>query len=241
MLRIGVCDDMPFHANILAEGITQWQQERKIAAQVFTFRSGEELLWEIENSGDFSAVFLDICLDGISGIETAAKIRDQSPLASVVFVSLYETYYREVHELGWPILFLSKPIQKVKLYQHLDQIVKEYQDVNKCFYFRYNHHVYHIDLHAVLYFASDGRIVTAVLENDTKHKMYHKLDRIERTLNYYENFFIRIHQSYLVNTSKIMRFHRKMVTLYNEENLPVSRARKRAIIQFQMSLLTKSD
>lgn len=241
MLRIGVCDDMPFHANTLAEGIACWQRERNVVAQVITFQSGEDLLCEIESSGDFSAVFLDIRLNGMSGIETAIKIRKQSRLVSIVFVSLYDTYYREMHNLAWPILFLEKPFSQNKLYQYLDQIVIQYLDINKCFHFTFNHRSYTIDLHKVLYFASDRRVVTAVLEEGIKHKMYHKLDYIEHVLKYYQNFFIRIHQSYLVNTSKIMKFHRRMVTLCDKNDLPVSRGRKNAVIRLQMEILTKID
>lgn len=240
MLRIGICDDMPFHADVLANGIAGWQQERNVAAQVITFQSGEELLFEIESSGDFSAVFLDIQLNGISGIETAMKIRKQNRLVSIVFVSLYDTHYREMHDLAWPILFLEKPFPQGKLYLYLDQIVVEYQDKNRCFYFNFNHRSYTIDLHKVLYFVSDGRVVTAVLEEGITHKMYHKLDDIQQVLEYYQNLFIRIHQSYLVNTSKIMRFHRRMVTLCDQNDLPVSRGRKHVIIQLQMNVLTKS-
>lgn len=240
MLRIGVCDDIPVHADILENGIACWRQERQIAAQIIKFQSGEELLFEIESTGDLSAVFLDIHLSGISGIETAVKIRDQNRLVSVVFVSSYESYFREMYELGWPILFLEKPIQKEKLYQRLDQIVVEYQDINKCFQFQSNHRSYTIDLHKVLYFVSDGRTVTVVLEEGIEHRMYQKLNDIERILKYYQNFFIRIHQSYLVNTSKIMMFHRREVTLCGKISLPVSRTRKPAIIQLQMGILTKN-
>ena len=78
----------------------------------------------------------------------------------------------------------------------------------------------------------------AVLEDGIEHKMYHKLDDIDHILQYYKDFFTRIHKSYLVNTTKIMRFPRKEVTLFNEISLPVSRCRKNAIVQLQMNVLS---
>lgn len=237
MLRIGICDDIPFHADMLADHIRCWQQERQLAVQIIKFRSGEDLLFEIECTGDLSAVFLDIRLNGISGIETAIKVKSQNRLISVVFISSYENYYQEMHGLDWPILFLEKPFQKEKVDQCLNQFLKEYLDINKCFHFQSNHRTYTIDLHKVLYFSSEGRIVRAVLEDGIEYKMYYKLDDIDQVLQYYQDFFTRIHKSYLVNTTKIMRFHRKEVTLFNEISLPVSRCRKNAIIQLQMNVL----
>lgn len=60
MIRIGICDDVPFYADSLAKGITHWQKEQKIMTQILKFQSGEDLLFEIECSGHFSVIFLDI-------------------------------------------------------------------------------------------------------------------------------------------------------------------------------------
>lgn len=239
MIRIAVCDDIPFHADTLAKGIACWQEKRRAAIQIMKFYSGEDLLFEMECSGDFSAVFLDIQLSGISGIETAMQIREQSRLVQIVFVSLYDTYFKRLHALCWPVLFLEKPVNTKNLYRLLDQIHAGYQSRNIPFQFHSNHHSYNINLHKVLYFVSDIRIVRAIYEDGSEHKMYSKLDDVERALQCSPNFFIRIHQSYLVNSSKIMEFHRRMVILGENVNLPVSRGRKGAIIQLQMNHFAK--
>ena len=241
MIRIGICDDVPFYADSLAKGITHWQKEQKIMTQILKFQSGEDLLFEIECSGHFSVIFLDIQLTGLSGIETALQIRKQYHLINIVFISLYNLC-QEIHgQCWWPILYLEKPFNQEKLYHLLNHVHKEYQSINLPFQFQSNHWLHSVNLHEVLYFSSDVRVVKIILEDGSEHKMYHKLSDIEEKLQYPQNIFLRIHQSYLVSSRKIIKFHRRAVTLVGDIELPVSKSRKDAIIQFQMDAYAEKD
>lgn len=237
MMRIAVCDDICLHAERLADYIADWARERGVVVQIMKFQSGEEVLFEIENSGDFAAVFLDIKLTGIDGIKTAAKIREQNRFANVIFVSQYNTYYMKMFEDEYPVLFLNKPVAKNKVFKRLDRVMEQQRYIFECFQFQYNHHTYTINLHEVLYFVSDRRIVRILLETGKEYRLYDKLDDIEGMLRFYRNPFVRIHQSYLVNSQQIEEFNCSMVMLKNKDSLPVSRGRKEDLIQFHMQHL----
>lgn len=237
MLRIAVCDDIPIHMERLTEYMQCWSMDRGISIQVMKFQSGEEILFEIESSGDFTAVFLDIELSGMNGMETAINIRKQNRLVSVVFVSQYDIYFREIFKL-YPVQFMEKPVAKRKVFFILDQILEEHRYVYESFQFQYKHRAYNINLHEVLYFASERRTVKILLETGAEYCVYDKLDDIERMLECYRTPFIRIHQSYLVNGRQIEQYHRRMVMLRNKASLPVSRGRKNAVIQFHMDYLS---
>ncbi|MDO4304314.1 MAG: LytTR family DNA-binding domain-containing protein [Bacillota bacterium] len=238
MLRIAVCDDVPLHMERLAEYMQCWSKNRGMPIQVMKFQSGEEILFEIENSGDFTAVFLDIELSGMNGMETAVKIRKQNRLVSVVFVSQYDIYFREIFSL-YPVQFMEKPVSRGKVFFILDQILEEHRYVYESFQFQYKHRAYNINLHEVLYFVSERRTVKILLETGAEYCVYDKLDDIEKMLECYRAPFIRIHQSYLVNGRQIEQYHRRMVMLRNKASLPVSRGRKNAVIQFHMDYLSK--
>lgn len=239
MLRIAVCDDIPFCTERLARSIAAWSRERGTIIQIMKFQSGEEILFEIENSGDFTAVFLDIKLNGINGIETAEKIREQNRFISVVFVSQYDTYFKEMFRDMYPVQFLEKPTRQCKIFRIMDQIEEQQRYVFENFQFRYNHHIYSINLREVMYFVSERRTVRILLITGREYRVYNKLDEVERTLKCYKSPFVRIHQSYLVNGLYIARYHRRRVMLRNKDILPVSRSRKNEVLRFQMALLAK--
>lgn len=240
MLRIAVCDDIPFCTERLAGSIAAWSKERRAMIQIMEFQSGEEILFEIESSGDFSAVFLDIELSGINGVETAERIRKQNRFTSIVFVSQYDSYFKEIFRDLYPVQFLEKPVKRGKVFRILDQLEEQQRYVYENFQFQYNHHIYSINLREVLYFVSERRMVHIRLETGEEYRLYDKLDEIERMLKSYRNPFVRIHQSYLVNGFQIDHYYGRGVTLRNKDFLPISRSRKNEVERFQMAYLAKS-
>ena len=234
-----MCDDIPFCTERLAGSIAAWSKERGAMIQIMKFQSGEEVLFEIENSGDFAAVFLDIELSGINGIETAEKIREQNRFISIVFVSQYDTYFKEMFRDMYPVQFLEKPTRQCKIFRIMDQIEEQQQYVFENFQFRYNHHIYSINLREVMYFVSERRTVRILLMTGREYRVYNKLDEVERTLKRYKSPFVRIHQSYLVNGLYIDNYHCRRVMLQNKDTLPISRSRKDEVLRFQMAFLTK--
>lgn len=239
MMRIAVCDDILFHAEKLAGYIADWAVERGMIVQIMKFQSGEEVLFEIENSGDFTAVFLDIKLTGIDGVETATRIREQNRFANIVFVSQYDNYYGKMFQDGYPVLFLNKPLDRKAVFQRMDWVMEQQRYIFESFQFQYNHYTYTINLREVMYFVSERRLVRIVLETGKEYRVYGKLDDIEGTLRRYKSPFVRIHQSYLVNGLQIEKCHCGMVMLRNNALLPVSRGRKADLMRFHMQRLAK--
>lgn len=94
MIRIGVCDDVSCYVETLGNFVMDWAKMRKINVKLEKFRSGEEVLLNLEAKGDFAVVFMDIELDGINGMETALKLRKADRFVSIVFVSGHEHYFK---------------------------------------------------------------------------------------------------------------------------------------------------
>lgn len=140
----------------------------------------------------------------------------------------------------YPVQFLEKPVKRGKVFQILDQIGEQQRYVYENFQFRYNHHIYSVNLREVLYFVSERRMVHILLETGREYQLYDKLDDVERILKDYRNPFVRIHQSYLVNGFQIEHYYCRRVMLRNKDILPISRSRKNEVERFQMAYLAKS-
>ena len=94
MLRIAVCDDILVFVEKMAEYIEMWAGEQHLNVQIKRFASGEDVIFEQEDMGDFAAIFMDIELSGMNGMEAVTKIREKNSLVSIVFVTQYEEYLR---------------------------------------------------------------------------------------------------------------------------------------------------
>lgn len=236
MLRIAVCDDMSVCLEKLAGDIEIWAGQRRFNVQLEKFTSGEEVLFEQETAGDFAAVFMDIELAGIDGMETALKLREKNRLTSIVFVSQYEQYFKQMFRL-YPVQYLEKPVARRKVFEVLDQIVEEHKLFYESFFFKYNRRTFNIPLYRVLYFVSERRLIRILMEDGREYVFYEKMDSLERFLTDYSSRFIRIHQSYLVNSRQIEQYFPRHVTLCNGDVLPISRDKKEEIMQFYVGLL----
>ncbi len=236
MLRIAVCDDLPVCVEKLTEVIESWACQRQVNVQLKKFAKGEEVLFDQEAAGDFTAVFVDVELEGIDGMETAARLRERNRLLSVVFVSQYERYFKQMFQV-YPCQFIEKPVAQEKVYDVLDKIVREQRVFHESFLFKSNRKTVNISLGEVLYFASEKRVIKIRMESGREYTFYEKLDRLEKILEGYSSQFIRIHQSYLVNGRQIEQFFPSRVMVRNGDVLPVSRDKKEKMLQFYISFM----
>ena len=77
---------------------------------VITAQNGEEALHKLANE-NYDAVFTDIKMPGMSGIEVAQKIKAAKPWLPVVIVTGYSTdAYRAAAEAAGVSGFLQKPL-----------------------------------------------------------------------------------------------------------------------------------
>jgi len=238
MFRIAICDDVPVYVERLSGYIEEWARQRQVALQLGKFASGEEILFEQEYAGDFTAVFMDIELSGMDGMEAAVKIRKRNRFVSIVFVSQYEKYFKQMFRI-YPFQYIEKPVSRQKVFEALDRVVREHKLFYESYMFSFNRRNYIIPLWGALYFMSEKRRVRILMENGHEYFTYEKLDEVEKSLVGYNNHFVRIHQSYLVNCRMIEQYDSGHVIMRNGEILPVSRKGKERVMQMHMDFLAE--
>lgn len=73
-MRIAIVDDLAAERTLL-KGRLEWQlQRRNVQADILEYESGETFL-EAARKAPFTAAFLDIYMDGMTGMEAAKKLR----------------------------------------------------------------------------------------------------------------------------------------------------------------------
>lgn len=231
MLRIAVCNMMLPEVERLTEYLDTWSYERNVTTRLMSFQSGEEVLFEMEISGDFAVVLIGMRPGTIAGIETALSVKRQNRLTSIIFLTESMQYLKEMLQI-YPVQFIFGRITRKKIFEAMDRFFNERRYFQENFCFRFNHHSYMIDLREVLYFSSEGRVVEILLETGRRYRVYTRLDTVEQHLLGSRVCFIRIHQSYLVNSRHIEQFCCSMVRLRNCDELPVSRKRRGEVVGF---------
>ncbi len=147
-MNIALCEDVPQHADRLAEMIKAYYADRE-PPFLHRFERCADFLEEFHNRKIvFDAVFLDIMMPGIDGLETAEQIRLCDETVPIVFITSAQEHIGDGYEYE-ALSFLIKPVKEAEIFRTLDRIEKR----RKAF------------LAPSLLITSDGRIVRATLSS----------------------------------------------------------------------------
>ena len=221
MMRIGICDDVKEIVKSLYEDIYTWAMYHHVNVEIKKIYSGEDLLCEIQYSGCFDVIFLDVELGSLNGLEVARAIRKTDNITKLIFISSHHQYYKEAYEVQ-PFQFLDKPIEQNKLYTVLEQIYHAVKEKETSFSFAHQRVNYRVLCNDIIYFKSESRYVNIVCKG-TSYQFLGKLDEVERILFERKSNFLRIHRSYLVNAKNIKEYSYENIVLVNGEELMISR------------------
>ena len=86
-MRIGIVDDQAEDRRLLRTEMNRClENDGMEPAEYCDYNSGDSLIAEYQE-GMFDLLFLDICMDGSSGIETALTIRKVDVRVRIIFVT----------------------------------------------------------------------------------------------------------------------------------------------------------
>ena len=231
MRRIALCDS---NKEVLVELQTMLAQQYKKGVQVSAYPSGKELFraWQRDERKKADIVLMDVKSDDENGIAAAKQIQELFGDVKIIFTTSTLEYVEDIFEVN-PVFLLVKPIRQEKLYEAVDRAITQIDDketasvtlVSKSFIAR-------VRAEDISYVESERRVITVhSVEEDIRVNM--KLSDLEERL---PDYFVRVHQSYLVNMFQIKLFSAKGVELIDGRSVPVSRPRyakaKECFMQF---------
>ena len=231
--RIAVCDDSLEDRTRLCTLLCKFCSH----AELETFSSGEALLWKLADGIRFDLYFLDIFMDGVSGIDTARQIRSGDYNALIVFVSTSDDFYRESYDL-FAFHYLLKPILKDKLTSVLERAMDQLQrEAEQTILINCNRQVRSLRLSNILYISSSNHNVIFCMKDNELIEVRGKLDTYVGKLP--QAMFFRCHQSYVINLCYCSALTADGFQLCDKV-IPVSRSyQKEAMSRFSRNLISE--
>ena len=113
-MNIAICDDLAQERTELRELLAAYMHEHSLRARICEYNSGEAVL-EAFAPGMFSLIFLDIYMQGLTGIQTARKLKEADPNCLIVFVTTSPEHGADAFDVD-AYHYLIKPLDKAKLF-----------------------------------------------------------------------------------------------------------------------------
>lgn len=229
MLRIAVCDDELYFREEIQDLLAQYLKTNGILYKIDTFSSGTELVDLGIEVLKYQIIFLDINMDRMDGLETARKLREVHKDVFIVFVTAFVNYTLEGYKVD-AVRYILKNNDSMQeaIVECMDAIRKKAQYAVTWKEFQFNEGKKRLSLDHLLYVESRlHKLEFYVMEDEIKvYTMYETLNRMEEMLQEY--FFVRIHQSFLVNMKYIKSIKRYEVLMSNGMRFDIPRARYKA-------------
>ncbi len=238
MLRIAIIDDEKNICTQVENFLTEIAKEHNVQIEVDVYYNGRQLCEHL-NSGEFyDLIFLDIEMEGFSGIDVSHNIRNimKNESTQIAYISGNKEYAIEIFEYD-PLYFLHKPLNREKIEKVFVRLIHRLHLKAEAFSYKSGYETAKISIKDIIYFeSSDHKIIIHYYANDLYKKdcFYGLLDHIQRQLETYQ--FLRIHKTYLVNPIYIKKYTYDKIQMSTEIVLPIAQSKRKDVRAAQFRL-----
>lgn len=214
LVRFAVCDDDKIMVDCISDKLHEYCAE----CEINKYEDGESVLADSCRQL-FDALFLDIDMPGMSGMELAEKIREDNKYVKIVFVTNKEEFVYAAYKYR-----VFRFVRKSLLEQELSEVMADLCDALKA------------EKEYISIETASGMMEIKIRDIKYIESQAHKsvintingIFEVGKTISEYEkllenNGFIRTHKGYLVNFRYIYSVGNTDVNLTDESKVPLSR------------------
>ena len=223
MFRIGICEDDKLFSSHLEMIITKKFFQYDIDCKVDCFYSGEDLLNIFLNlDQNYDGIFFDIGLPGLSGIDTARKIREINENCIFIFVTSLDEKIYEALDLTI-FHFIRKSHFHIEVDQVLNSLIGKLDYLLKKYSFTIGDDNIYLRICEIIYLEVLVRHVIIHTSEKEYVSNYRSLKEIPYNLE--KNHFYEIYRGIVINLNHVENLMDDKVMLSNKKTLYIARRR----------------
>lgn len=178
-------------------------------------------------ANEYQVVFLDICMEGTNGIETARRIRQDDPQRLIVFVTSSPEYVWDAFPVH-PFDYLLKPYQEEKIFHLVEELRRVLCQEEVEMEVRVSRQVVMVPLRKIHYAMAQNHFVRVVTD-DGECRATANFSQVEQLLRTQENFQV-CNRGVIINMDKVLRFGSDCIEMMDGARLPVRQKDKNALL-----------
>lgn len=222
-LRFAIVEDKKAEALALESHLRQAFAPDALVCE--PFESGDAFLAHFVR-GMYPVVFLDICMDGTNGIETARKLRQDDPQLLIVFVTSSPEYVWDAFPVH-PFDYLLKPYRPEQLAHLAAELRRVLFRQEPELDVRIERQTVQLPLRKIQYALAQNHFVR-VITDDGECRAVANFAQVEQQLKTQENFLV-CNRGVILNMDKVLRFDSDCIEMLDGARLPVRQKDKKAL------------
>ena len=195
MIHIAICDDEPCMSDALRQMVSAFFRGKNIDTMITQYTSGEQLL---RSQKKIDILFLDIQMGGLSGMETAKKLRRRKFKGFLIFITVLREMVFDAFEVQ-AFDYLVKPIDETRFEHMMGRLLSSLQDAGGAgLLIQKGYESSIIPFEDIVFCEIIDRKVYVHLVSSEIIDFYDRIDHLETKL---DDSFFRCHRSCLLYTS----------------------------------------
>lgn len=210
-MRILICDDDNLIIEQLEKYIIEFFKKKKLKSpDIQSFDNGQDLL---SDDGAIDIVFLDIEMPGLNGIYIGTKIKKKSPNTIIFIVTSYSEYLDDAMRFH-VFRYLSKPLDKQRLFQNMKDAIQLYNSVNIKLPIETKLGIYTCTASEIIMIEATGHTIT-IYTHDQTYISKQNMEYWSQALTM--PFFFKSHRSFIVNLKYVTSFNHSLIQLCDNQ------------------------
>lgn len=225
-INIYLLDDDPVFQGAMRQALGEYLDARGTAFTLKTFLRGEDMLKSLAGEETLDLLISDIDLgrEGLSGLETARRVRQQRPECAIIYLTAYLEFATEIYETA-PLYFILKEEYCQRIAPAMELFFARQGRGKETISLTVSREQVAVPLAALRYCERVGRKTRVVLED----REYLVTDTIVELMGRLPgDRFAICHKGYLVGLRFVRSCQRYQASLTSGETIPVSRSRYEA-------------
>ena len=215
-MRIAAVDDSAAERGWLLSALKEYAAMHGLELKTDAFAGGEELLGLFQPYA-FSAVFLDIFMDGMTGVETARKLREQDDAVPIVFLTTSEEHRPDAFSV-FATDYLIKPCVPEAVFRTMDHILRLRADGEPRLSFSFDRQDHSLLLSDIASLEADGNYLVITDQKGRRYRTRMTLREAESRL---DGRFLRIIKGVVVNMDHVVQMTEAVCTMSAGGTLPM--------------------
>ncbi len=226
-MRIAVIDDDNRIISKIFEIINQYSVGKHLNISVDGFNSAEDFLnlykAELEENPSFKydAMFLDIEMGELNGIELGSKLRNElnNYYTQIIYITSHPGYMPKAYD-NWALGYIVKPFDSESIYKELDKLMNIIVSSDLIYTFVEDRIEKKVLVKDIIYFTVNVRRIS-LITIDTIYEFNGSLNHVCSELP--EGKFLRINKNTVVQIGQISGMTSDRVILKNGESFEIGR------------------
>lgn len=214
---IGICDDLTQDCAHLRALLLSHTADFTIVE----YQSGEALLEDLAKGSHLDILFLDICMRGLNGIETAEEIRTWNDDLPILFLTSSPQFAVASYRVQAQD-YLLKPVAQSDLFQSLDRQIHRLSQSEPHISFQTTNGISQIPLAQIAYMEAANRKLFLVQSNGVILENRDTIQNMAVLLEKHPHF-VHPHRSYVVNLLHVKTMDKNGFQMFSGASIPVAR------------------